>query len=83
MRYPFLTRCSNGNFRRAGDNIIILCSVWNTATDPGLPMTDHEHKRANQYAKAIKRRMARLGFTYGSDWTELSNGMLWPMKGNK
>lgn len=77
--YPFLDRREGGQARKAGRTVYGLCSAWNHATAPYLPMTEHEHARSSQYARAIKNRMARLGFTYGHDYKELSNGSLWPL----
>ena len=70
---------SNGTIWKAGDSILGLCAAYNHATDPGAFLSEHEHKRTRQYARAIKNRMKRLGFTYGPDYTEWSNGMLWPL----
>ena len=80
MKYPFLQRNADGRIWRAGTTIWSLCAAWNHATNPALPMTNHEHHRSRQYARAIKGRMARLGYTYGNDYMELSNGMLWPKR---
>jgi len=80
MKYQFLDRSTDGKFMRASDGIWSLTVAWNCATNPALPMTDHEHARARQYARAIKNRMARLGYTYGNDYVELSNGMLLPKR---
>lgn len=78
MQYPFLDRSTDGKFMRANNGIWSLTVAWNCATNPALPMTDHEHHRARQYARAIKGRMARLDYTISRDYRELSNGMLWP-----
>ena len=43
-------------------------------------MDDREHGKARTYARAIRNRMKRLGLTYGQDYRELSNGMVWPMR---
>ena len=80
MRYPFLVRHENSPIWRASNTIWGLTSAWNHATNPALPMTDWEHHRARQYASVIKGRIARLGYTYGHDYIELSNGMLWPKR---
>lgn len=80
MKYPFLDRYADGRFARAYHTVNELCAAWNHATNPALPMTDHEHHRSRQYARAIKGRMARLGYTHGNDYVELSNGMLWPSR---
>jgi len=80
MQYPFLDRYADGRFARASKSIWSLTVAWNLATNPALPMTDHEHHRSRQYALAIKGRMARLGYTYGNDYVELSNGMLLPKR---
>lgn len=79
-QYPFICRRSTGKIWLAGHDIYGLCSAWNHATAPGLPMTEREHHRSNQYARAIRGRMARLGFSLNRDWIELSNGTLWPIK---
>jgi hypothetical protein len=70
---------SDGTLWRAGKSILGLCAAWNHATDPARLMTDSEHQRSNIYARAIKGRMTRLGYRYGSDYKELSSGMLWPL----
>ena len=80
MQYQFLDRNVDGTLWRAGKTTWSLCAAWNHATNPALPMTDHEVARARQYARAIKNRMARLGYTYGNDYVELSNGMLLPKR---
>ena len=80
MRYPFLQRRSTGAIWTAGADVWGLCAAHNHATDPALPMTDREHKRARQYARAIRHRMARLGLHYGTHWKELSDGSFWPVK---
>lgn len=71
---------SNGALWRAGHHVYGLCAAWNHATNPGRPMTDAEHARANAYARAIKARMARLGIAFKRDYIELDNGALWPIK---
>ncbi len=78
MNYPFLQRHDNGKFWPAGHDIFGLCAAWNHATNPSLPMTDREYRRSSQYARAVKNRMARLGFSLGRDWIELSDGQLMP-----
>ena len=83
MNYPFLQRHFSGQFRPAGHHIFGLCAAWNHATNPGMMMTEREHAKARLYAKAIKARMARLGLTYGLDWCELSNGIMWPLSRNR
>ena len=80
MKYPFLDRYADGSIRYVNDYLWSLCGAYNNATNPALPMTDHEYHRSRQYARAIKGRMARLGYTYGNDYVELSNGMLWPSR---
>jgi hypothetical protein len=42
-------------------------------------MAEADHDRSRIYARAIMARMRRLGFVFGRDYRELSNGMLWPM----
>ena len=69
---------SSGRLWRAGRGIYGLCAAWNHATEPSRPMTDPEHSRANKYARAIRNRMNRLGFTLGREYWELSNGALFP-----
>ena len=80
MSYSFLLYKSNSKIWLAGHTVYGLCSAWNHATNPSRPMTDREHHRANQYARAIKNRMTRAGIVYGKDYKELSNGSLWPIK---
>ena len=70
---------SNGTLWPAGRSILGLCAAWNHATKPDRYMTDDQHARSNIYARAIKNRMKRLGFQYGRDYLELSNGTLWPL----
>jgi hypothetical protein len=77
-RYSFLCRKSNGQIWRVGRDIWGLCSAWNHATNPSLPMFDYEHKRSIQYARAIRNRMKAQGRIANEDYKELSNGMLWP-----
>ncbi len=80
MSYSFLLYKSNSKIWLAGHTVYGLCSAWNHATNPSRPMTDREHHRASQYARAIKNRMIRSGIVYGKDYKELSNGALWPIK---
>ncbi len=78
--YPFLVRHADGSLWPATRSIFGLTSAWNHATNPALPMTDREHARAKQYARAIRNRMFRIGFRIGKDYKELSDGSLWPIK---
>jgi hypothetical protein len=71
---------TNGTLWRAGKGIYGLCSAYNHATNPSKPMTDVEHKKSYRYARAIKNRMNRLGFAYGTHYKELSDSSLWPIK---
>lgn len=80
MIYPFLQRRCDGTIWTAGHTVWGLCAALNHATDPGLFMDDREHGKARTYARAIRNRMKRLGLTYGQDYRELSNGMVWPMR---
>ena len=70
---------SNGTLWPAGRTILGLCAAWNHAMDPTRPMTDAQQTRADAYARAIIRRMRRLGFVYGRDYCAISNGTLWPI----
>ena len=79
MEYAFLVHKVSGRLWRAGHTVYGLCSAWNHATNPALPMTDHEHMRSNQYARAIRHRMLKLGFSHGRHFRELSTGALWPI----
>lgn len=79
MHYVFLCRGDNGSIWRAGHTIRGLCSAWNHATDPKRPMDDKNHARSSLYSKAIKARMARLGFRYERDYLYLSDGRMWPI----
>jgi hypothetical protein len=78
--YAFLQHKVTGQIWRAGHTVYGLCAAWNHATNPALPMTDQEHKRSLQYARAIRRRMQRLGMSIGRHYRELSSGALWPIK---
>jgi len=80
MPKPYLLYRSNGKIWLAGHHVWGLCSAWNFATKPYLPMTDSDHKRSFTYARAIKNRMARLGYQFGTHYKELSDGTLWPLK---
>ena len=77
---PFAHYKTSGQLWRAGISIMGLCSAWNHATNPARAMSDEQHKRSFTYARAIKARMARLGYQYGKHYRELSNGSLWPIK---
>lgn len=80
IRYPFVERNSSGKKVRATfHDVASLCRAWNNATCPYRPMTEQEHNRAKQYARAIKKRMEKCGFTYGRFWRELSNGSMLPI----
>ena len=81
MRYAFLQhKQDTGRLWKAGKGIFGLCAAWNHATNPSLPMTDREHHRSRQYARAIKNRMLASSYLLGRDYIELSNGELWPIK---
>jgi hypothetical protein len=80
MEYPFLLHRHKGGIWYAGQHWYGLCSAWNYATSPSRPMTDREHLKARQYAKAIKNRMTRHGYSLGVHYKELSNGALWPIQ---
>jgi hypothetical protein len=80
MQYDFVQRKSTGQMWHAGHSLWGLVAAWNHATNPALFLSDREHARSSQYARAIKARMARLGLAYGHDYKELSNGSLWPVK---
>lgn len=77
--HSFAQYRSNGALWRAGQTIVGLCAAWNHATDPARPMSDAEHRRSHTYARAIKARMARMGYRYGVHYREMSNGALWPI----
>lgn len=77
---PYAQYKENGTLWRAGKHIFGLVAAWNHATRPYVPLTNKEHIRSNQYARAIKNRMKNIGFVYGVHYTELSNGSLWPIK---
>jgi hypothetical protein len=79
MKRPFIQRKSSGRMWLAGRTILGLCAAYNHATRPSLLMTEAEHTRADQYARAVKNRLARLGFAEGLDWREMSTGSLWPI----
>ena len=81
MRYTFIQRLSTGSIWRAGHTVYGLCAAHNHATEPDVPMTEREHRRSRQYARAIRGRMKALGYQYGLDYKELTNGMYWPIKG--
>lgn len=76
---PYAQYRADGTMWRAGRSILGLCAAWNHATNPARPMSDKDHARSRVYARAITARMRRIGFVYGRDYRELSNGMLWPM----
>jgi hypothetical protein len=77
---PYIQYRSNGRIWQAGRTILGLCAAYNHATNPVAMMSDSEHSRSFAYARAIKARMARLGYRHGSNYLELSNGTLWPVK---
>lgn len=72
---------SNGSIWQAGKTIYGLCAAYNHTTNPAIYLTDREHKQSFAYARAIKNRMARLGYAYGTHYTEFTNGSIWPIKG--
>ena len=78
--HPYAQYQSDGALWRAGRTIYGLCAAWNHATNPSCPMTDAEHRRSYAYARAIKARMARMGYRYGVHYRELSCGALWPVR---
>ena len=55
-----------------------LLASWNQSSSPSIPRSEHEHKRHAQRARAIDGRLKRVGYFYGRDWRELSNGARWP-----
>lgn len=75
---PYAQYKSDGSIWKAGKSIMGLCAAYNHATAPDVPMSDAEHRRSWAYARAIKNRMARLGFKHGSHYVEFSNGAIWP-----
>lgn len=80
MEREFLVHKSDGSIWKAGKDIWGLCSAWNHATNPGTFLTESDHSRASQYARAITNRMRKLGYMYKVHYIELSNGSLWPIK---
>ena len=77
---PYAVYKSTGQLWRAGGSIVGLCSAYNHATNPARLMSDEQRKRSFAYARAIKARVTRLGYQYGEQYLELSNGVLWPRK---
>jgi len=75
-----LQRKSDGSHWPAGNSVWGLCAAHNHATDPGAYLSDHEHKRTWQYARAIRARMRRLSLHEGEHYRELESGTLWPIK---
>lgn len=75
--HPFLSRRCNGKAYRAGFSVYGLCAAWNHATNPSLPMTDAQHRRSRQYARAIIARMRRIGYREGVHYSEWNNGSFW------
>jgi hypothetical protein len=53
-----------------------LCVMWNEATAPYVLRTDEEHHRQSQLARAIRNRISRLGYRWGTHYYELSDGSL-------
>jgi hypothetical protein len=76
----YLQYKENGKIWQAGHTIYGLCAAWNNATNPSVAMTDEDHTKSRRYARAIINRMNRLGFAYGVDYLELSNGSLFPKR---
>jgi len=76
---PYAQYKFNGGLWRAGNTVLGLCAAYNHATNPSAYMSEADHKRSFAYARAIKSRMSRLGYLYGSHYKELSNGALWPV----
>ena len=76
----FIQYRANGSLWQAGHTVWGLCAAYNHSTNPSIYLTDSEHKRSFTYARAIKSRMKRLGFVYGSHFNELSIGSLYPLK---
>lgn len=60
--------------RRVERGLRSLLDIWNNATRPDVPRTEHEHKRQAQRARAANRALQARGFMYGIDWHELSDG---------
>jgi hypothetical protein len=80
----YIVHKTSGKIWQAGTTIYGLCSAYNHATNHTLLLSDHEHKRSMAYARAIKNRMARLGFRHGVNYHEAGNRAYWPvnLKGN-
>ncbi len=74
MSKPYANFLNDGTLVRAGTSVASLCRAWNRATNPEVMMCDEDHARARTYARAIERRMSRLGFVRVRDFVELSNG---------
>jgi hypothetical protein len=53
-----------------------LCHSYNEATCPWKLLTDHQHRRIRQWARAIRNRMRRLGFRDMHDYYETAGGTL-------
>jgi len=60
-------------------HVVDLCIRHNTATSPSAYRTDHEHHRQEQRARAIRRRMLRLGIIEGAHYREWGSGNYWPL----
>ena len=80
MKYPEISRRSNGKLWPAGHTVLGLCAAWNHATDPSALRTTYQHSRLNAYARAIDNRMGRLDLCAGRDYKELSSGIRWPIR---
>ena len=73
-----LCRHKDGSIWKAGHGIYGLCSAYNHATDPADYRSEHEHIRMNAYARAIKNRIKRNGFTLDMHYSESGSGCYWP-----
>ena len=73
-------RKNNGKIWKAGKDIWGLCSAYNHASTPDIPLTNYENKRSKQYSKAIMTRIRTLGFVFNIHYKELSDGTLFPLK---
>jgi len=75
---PYAQYTPNGKLWKAGKTIWSLCAAYNHATSPSRLMTEDEHKRSNVYARAIRNRVRRMGYRYGTHYTEMFNGAWCP-----
>jgi hypothetical protein len=54
--------------------LVSLLNTYNEATAPCMPLTDKQHENNARIARNVEAELKRLGFTYGKDWREFSNG---------